>query len=967
MKRTRFAWIGITGVLLSCLLPTLYAAEINLDSYQRCGDLFCYQSLDDATSWYYLPDQPRIAVKNGKPQFSFIKYVRNEKSGEAGTHLAQGGGVVHFLVTYGVTAERQSAAEKALQKIDPDAVLKGPVIYRRGNFALITSFHEGNSVMTRTVAVGKAPLMEGQKAAVSMALTREGAELLWESFQSDTPDISLVFDMEFAGIREPYEATLEADWSRVAKHHRLQVGGQYKWFGADVDMLFQELRQDGAIKITTKGESVLMDKIIESANAKLLQVMFDPNAGDELGQMAADNPAYRNLNQAAKLLKESTAARKQNQSYLTPWWRSPLHTAANSTLNLLIHPVQAETQKGGADDAAILEKAKALNTQATELYGQSKYAEAIEKYKLANELFQSVYGRASVTIAYNLASVYQDAKQYQEAILWYGKVIEFLPQDNDLRNKPREAFSYLYMAQCLHQLGRDQEAHEALELATHAEAGDRKGILLIEVGETWLKMSQFCQAIASFKEATHILHEYDTQGKKARKLYQESMTNLYNSARRIDNDARSQGYPANASKQAYEGYDAFKRCAAPEGERGKEVEARLAFYAQKLKSLGVETPETTQPEQTLSQTAQEGEKGLAQNSTTQGSPSANTNTGDTSTGKSATTPDNSVAQAAATALTSAANTATNTATGSSTQPAQAVSGATAASAKPSASKTTSTASAKRKNGSPGFSLVASYQMKQVKRSGTLKYELNQFRTEMQAFAMAENIGPLFARYGNDSQVFRIVNLDDPVFKQREIMVTLDGQDASTFTQYVNFVTVQMRKTHQSGEITLDERVITPQLFNEQGNHFTLMYGYKGDSDRERWLEYEVRATWSYHGGMTVEGAWQKSRDAALSLIPPHRYRHITLAADKSALDTAGVRHAVVTLQSYIQDTPVTRQVTLKNSGTAPGESVDLPQTADNSEIDATINWYFKGGKTLKTSLRFEGDILYWDELPETHQ
>ena len=90
----------------------------------------------------------------------------------------------------------------------------------------MTSFTEENETVTRTVAVGKAPLMEGQKAAVSMALTREGAELLWESFRGATPDISLVFDMEFAGVREPYEAKLEADWARVAKHNRVRAGAR---------------------------------------------------------------------------------------------------------------------------------------------------------------------------------------------------------------------------------------------------------------------------------------------------------------------------------------------------------------------------------------------------------------------------------------------------------------------------------------------------------------------------------------------------------------------------------------------------------------------------------------------------------------------------------------------------------------------------------------------------------------------
>ena len=99
---------------------------------------------------------------------------------------------------------------------------------------------------------------------VSMAVTREGAELLWESFKSDTPDISLVFDMEFAGIRNPYEATIIADWSRVSQSQSLKAGVKYAWFGADIDMLFQELRQTQAVKIVTKGENAQLDKIVEA-------------------------------------------------------------------------------------------------------------------------------------------------------------------------------------------------------------------------------------------------------------------------------------------------------------------------------------------------------------------------------------------------------------------------------------------------------------------------------------------------------------------------------------------------------------------------------------------------------------------------------------------------------------------------------------------------------------------------------
>lgn len=970
MKITRY--VNLFTLLCALVVShSVLAQEVNLDTYKKCGDLICYQSLDDKNVWYYLPDQPRLAVKNGKPQFSFIKYVRNEKSGEAGTNRAQGGGIVHFLVTYGVDGKRQAAAEKMLKADNEDAKIEGPIIYRKGHFALITSFTEGNSTTTKTVAVGKAPLMEGQKAAVSMALTRDGAELLWESFKSDTPDISLVFDMEFAGIREPYEATLEADWSRVAKHHRIQVGGMYKWFGADVDLLFQELRQDGAVKITTKGESVLMDKIIESANAKLLQVMFDPNPTDELSQMAADKDSYSNLNQAAKMLKDSAAARNKLQSSMIPWWKGQVYSAADKILSLLVNQATADEQQKAisADDEAVMRKAKELNTEGVKLYDADKYPEAIEIFKKANALFKSVYGRPSIGVTYNLGQAYRHLGDHEQAIIWFKMVLKYLPQETDLRHKEKAAYSSVFIAKSLQALGKEDDALEYLHLAEKAHAGDTKGVVLIEIGKVYADMNKHCLAIESFKQATQFLAEFDTHGKEARKLYKDTITKAYNAARRIDNEARATGYPIKSSEKAYAAYNEFKGCAEPEGERAKEIDSRLAFLSKKLKDHGIDTSASSS---------------TVANSTVEQSPSGDSkSTNASSSEKSgADTPKSTGNSGTSTGSSGAATTANPSGSSSTNQMATIAKALSGDAAKPTSSGTSSssttkattpakttkkntkgTAAKKRESGSPGFSLVASYKMKRVKRSGSMKYELNQYRSEMQAFAMAENIGSLFKKYGNDASIFRVVNLDDPVFKQREIMVTLDGQDATTFAQHVNYVTIQMRKKHESGELTTDELVITPEIFNESGNSFTLMYGYKGDDDREQWLNYDIRSTWSYHGGITIEMPWKEQNIAAVALKPPHRYRQLSIMGEGEMLDKEKVRHAVVSISTQLDNKPVKTQVTVKNSGVAPGALIDIPESSESEPAAVNISWYLRGGKKVEKSMLLEGDILYWDELP----
>ena len=160
MKFAAFRKLGLIFVAVWIVMvtgSTVTAQEVLLDKMEKCGDLICYPTFKDANAFYYLPDQPRLAYKDGKPQFSFLKYARTRETGKAGIGRAEGGGIIHFLVTYGASKARVKAAEKELQERHPDAKIVGPIVYRRGSFALITSFKEGNTTTTRTVAVGKAP------------------------------------------------------------------------------------------------------------------------------------------------------------------------------------------------------------------------------------------------------------------------------------------------------------------------------------------------------------------------------------------------------------------------------------------------------------------------------------------------------------------------------------------------------------------------------------------------------------------------------------------------------------------------------------------------------------------------------------------------------------------------------------------------------------------------------------------
>jgi len=165
---------AVLGVLVASSAP---AQEVLLDGYRRVEGLMLFPALHEPNVYYYLPNRPAVATgKNGKPEFSFMRYAyttdENRASSAGGIQEAGGGGIVHFLVTYEVPEEEIAKAARKLQEENEEARIAGPIIFKSGEFALVTSFtDEEGKFAKRLCGVGKAPLIEGNRAAVSMELT----------------------------------------------------------------------------------------------------------------------------------------------------------------------------------------------------------------------------------------------------------------------------------------------------------------------------------------------------------------------------------------------------------------------------------------------------------------------------------------------------------------------------------------------------------------------------------------------------------------------------------------------------------------------------------------------------------------------------------------------------------------------------------------------------------------------------
>lgn len=259
-----------------------------------------------------------------------------------------------------------------------------------------------------------------------------------------------------------------------------------------------------------------------------------------------------------------------------------------------------------------------------------------------------------------------------------------------------------------------------------------------------------------------------------------------------------------------------------------------------------------------------------------------------------------------------------------------------------------------------MSVALSYQMKRVKRSGKYVIDLNKYTSDTRTMRFDENLGMV----KSCKKCFERVNLDDPLYKQRDIHARVDGMNAQDFGSYINFVNVLMRKKHQNGEETVKEIRVDKTLFNKEGNDFVMQYGWKGDDNRSKWLEYEYMTRWSFFGDIQIETAWKKDVFSGMALAPPLVRKPIYIEADPDFFKDEGIRAAEVNISYTVKGKTMTEKVRIKSSGNQLSKTIDVMLPADSDTYSYQITWFKKGQKPIQ-SPKEESDYgsIYLDYIP----
>jgi len=300
-------------VLLMWPFLTGTAQAIVLDKLVKAGDLTVFPSIHNENEYYYLSDQVRLATDNrGKPQFSFLRWVENESTNDDDSYKdteGAGGGIVTALVELKVSEEQRQAAEQELRRVNPRGRLRGPVMYRGGTVALVSAFNADNEEFSEQVlGLGPAPVLDGQKASVSIQLTKKGSKILWESFKTRTPNIVFKFNMEIEGYNSPISAKVNFKWEKIYEHKNFQAGIATPVLSGEVDVAVSEMINNNTIKITEIGEDEDFDVIRSTVMEIIRTEMFESQENattPSLSQLSAGNNARPSmLDRATSLLNQ---------------------------------------------------------------------------------------------------------------------------------------------------------------------------------------------------------------------------------------------------------------------------------------------------------------------------------------------------------------------------------------------------------------------------------------------------------------------------------------------------------------------------------------------------------------------------------------------------------------------------------------------------------------------------------------
>jgi len=285
--------VQITGILFFLLftLPSFGIVHYE-EGRMEVNGIVLLQDSENENAYYYVTPYPRLSVdRDGNFEFLCIKYVSPDGKEASG-------GIFHALITFDLPQEEKKALQAELKKINPKAVLMGVVPMKDAmndgeegisSFRIVSSIlnqSDDNPFQTDVVTSGRAPFLPGSKAALAARLDADGATLLWESFQANTSDVSVVVDGYYEALVKGYKAVIDADLEIVYDHFSSFENNQLGFTRDQAREVLDSMAQTGVINIEVADRSEGLNinteayqRILDVITERVVDMMFNVKSG----------------------------------------------------------------------------------------------------------------------------------------------------------------------------------------------------------------------------------------------------------------------------------------------------------------------------------------------------------------------------------------------------------------------------------------------------------------------------------------------------------------------------------------------------------------------------------------------------------------------------------------------------------------------------------------------------------------
>lgn len=264
----------------------------------------------------------------------------------------------------------------------------------------------------------------------------------------------------------------------------------------------------------------------------------------------------------------------------------------------------------------------------------------------------------------------------------------------------------------------------------------------------------------------------------------------------------------------------------------------------------------------------------------------------------------------------------------------------------------------------GFGLNASFKYKDVRTEGKAVFQFNKRASIERHAVITANIGPQIKALLDDPEYVSFVSTHDSAFDLRKIFVMVDGALAPDIGEFVNSVTVKIRKQHPGGRESIDDVIISNLNLKQQTTFGPLTYNNIEKEKSDEWMSYDYATEWKFEGGGVYQTPWRESSTSMVSLDAPYRRQLVHIEGDGQRLLDEGIRAVVVEVEYDFFDQKKPIRQSFRPSAQAiniePLEII-LPEQQKNYRYQ--INWLRAGAAPLTQSGDDDLGYLFVDELP----